>query len=611
MAVYYIDPYTITNGTGTWASPYSFSLNGRTAWAPGDELRIVAKYLTSLLTATAYVASRPAVNQITITSGGGLGADFAVGDIVYFSDYDSFARVTAVATNTLTFGTAPIPIPTTAAVTINARKLDLTVATPSSNVTAFHLLGTSDATGVTVTDGWVAAGTRVTDGTAKSIIRSSSTSSAANALNLDQQTASSTPKYTINAPHSHFLGGAPTTALQVGILSSNAASVTVNQFYGNAGNAAYLNDNVLSRRSAVTYTVNHWTGSLFYFSTTNGVINITNFYAAVAFQGVWYGFNVTCNIQVLVINTLATGEIFYGSSAALPSATYNFTTVDIYQSAAPTRITTACGPFTVNLLGTVYYNQRASTLTSISYRYELLQAMSTTTQLDFYTPTVNLGGSITAVNNDKISGFQIVPAVANTFYQPYFKPAQYRIYAGNSTEGFEPNLPRSATNILVTHASGAPAYELLGVPSNPVTSTTVTPDTTPRASLDATVFRTAGPSIKIYLATYTSTVWTYGGVSGVFATKNIRVPVVSGTTYTISGYIRTDQTTFANGQCVVALTNGRSISNSQNMTTACINAWEQFSFSYTATITQEIYIAVSVQFSAGAKSFWVDDVTIV
>jgi len=95
------------------------------------------------------------------------------------------------------------------------------------------------------------------------------------------------------------------------------------------------------------------------------------------------------------------------------------------------------------------------------------------------------------------------------------------------------------------------------------------------------------------------------------STKNIKIPVVAGTTYTISGYIRTDQTTFTDGHCIVALTDGFTTTNSQSMTTACINAWEQFTMTYTATLTQEINLAISMKFSAGAKAFWIDDITIV
>jgi hypothetical protein len=95
------------------------------------------------------------------------------------------------------------------------------------------------------------------------------------------------------------------------------------------------------------------------------------------------------------------------------------------------------------------------------------------------------------------------------------------------------------------------------------------------------------------------------------STKNIKIPVVAGTAYTISGYIRTDQTTFTDGHCIVALTDGFTTTNSQSMTTACINAWEQFTMTYTATLTQEINLAISMKFSAGAKSFWIDDLTIV
>ena len=609
MAVYYIDPYTTSNGTGTWAFPFSFDASTRTGLTSGDELRIVARLLSNLLTVTTYTATRSAANQITIASGGGLGADFAVGNLVYFPDYDSFARVSAVATNLLTFGATLIPIPTTDTATINVRRVDFTVATPSATGLQFTLLNTTFS-GITVTDGWVADGVRVTDGTAKSIIRSSSGTSSTCSLFFDRGTAS-TASYTVSAPNTYYVGNNAITATSV--LATNILSLNIAQLYSGQANGANIADTTtLVRRPSTTYTVKHWTMNNFGTSSINPTITVTNLYVSNVMLGSYYGTNATVNIATMVINTLASGDIFFGGTTIASSAIYNLTTaVDIYQSAAPTLIATASGPYTVNILCPVYFNRRASTLTSVTRRYVLNQAMVAATQRDFYTPTINLGGSITASDNDNIASWNIFPLPANAWYQPYFKPAECRIYAGNDTAGFEPRVPNASVNILVTHASGAAPYEMLGVPSSPngVNGTNAA-TSMPKAALDASVFRTAGPSIKVFLPTYSSAQWTNAGVGGVFATKNIRIPVVSGTTYTISGYIRTDQTGFLAGQCLVALTNGFTVSNSQSMTTACINAWEQFSFSYTATSTQEIYLAVSMQFSAGAKSFWIDDITI-
>lgn len=163
MAVYYIDPYTTVNGTGTWASPFSLNSasRGGTLLSSGDEVRLVAKYLTSILTATTYTANRASVNTITLTSGGGLGADFVVGDFVYFPDYDSFARVNAKSTNTLTLASSSlvIPVPTSEIISLNVRKLDTTVATPSSTTTPMYTWAEALQTsldGVTFSDGWVA-----------------------------------------------------------------------------------------------------------------------------------------------------------------------------------------------------------------------------------------------------------------------------------------------------------------------------------------------------------------------------------------------------------------------------------------------------------------------
>jgi len=48
----------------------------------------------------------------------------------------------------------------------------------------------------------------------------------------------------------------------------------------------------------------------------------------------------------------------------------------------------------------------------------------------------------------------------------------------------------------------------------------------------------------------------------------------------------------------------------QAMTTNSINAWEQFSLSYTPTANGEAVLLWDMYYENGAKSFWLDDLTV-
>jgi len=615
MAVYYIDPYTTGNGAGTWASPWSFNSGTRTGFAAGDELRIVARLLSSLLTATSYVATRPAANQVTIGSGGGLGADFVVGDMLYFPDYDSFTYVTSKSTNTLTTSGTVLPIPTTVAGTINVRRMPVANCPPSATANAMTLLPANGFNNVTITDGWIADGVQVTDGTAKSIIRSSSTSTAASQFFVDCGSVpapdNAITSFTLNAPNTHTLG-LFSAASVLTMYVANVTTLTLGQLFTHSGSSTILNYSTNSAfKIAPTYTITHMNGTgagaLTLIGLAGGTVNLTNLYLTTNMALSSYLIGTTVNINTLVFATLAVAQLVASSSSTVGPATYNIATVDIYINVGMNGVTGATGPYTFNLTGPVYVDRRNTSITDFYYRYNASSGVQIP-QPEAYIPGISAVGI--TLGSDSFNSRPIITP-NSVVRRQYNFPSIFRLYAVSPFGEYElPSWYYFPANLLITYRDGSNPVEILGVQRGPtVNPTFVSGFLFPNAYLDATFFRTAGPSIKVYLASYDTGMWQSTSVG--FATKTIRIPVVSGTTYTISGYIQTDRATFANGQCVVSLTNGFTTSNTQSMTTACIGAWEQFSFSYTATMTQEIYLAVSMQFSNGGESFWIDDLTIV
>lgn len=124
---------------------------------------------------------------------------------------------------------------------------------------------------------------------------------------------------------------------------------------------------------------------------------------------------------------------------------------------------------------------------------------------------------------------------------------------------------------------------------------------------DASVYKTTGPSLKSNLVSRVSNSW----VSRIArAKKTIKIPCTSGTSYTVAGFIRTDDTAYTNGDCRVSIYLNDEEVVGQDMTTACENAWEGFSLNFTAAQTAEYVLVWSMYYANGAKSYWLDDLTI-
>lgn len=614
MAIYYIDPHTTTNGTGTWASPWSFSSNARTGLTSSDEIRIKGVALTSLLTATTYTATYTNNTTLTITAGGGLGADFAAGNFVYLPDYDVFLPVASVATNALTFGQSQIqlPIPSTVTTGINLRKVDTTtygVSTASGN--AYTCGNVTSLTGVTVSDCWTDATTRVTDGTVKTFIRSSTSG-----LNFYSDSDSGqNSSFTINMQNTHVMPGTNASGNVAWTSYLKDSTLNFNQFIGKVYTAAGSNlgnTNVPFNNNTVTIKT---FGNNLFFTIAYGVNNtftITNYHnydvvtsmIGSANNALQYGSEYTLTFDKIYLYQ-GTGGILncYNGN----NVTFNLNgLIDYYSSTTPSILFQGYGKTTINYGASfsVKYNKQASTKTSVTDL--VYYQVGTAPAGDYYIPTISAPSGWTYTNATNITTMFTGSTGAVKTYK--LTPTIRNFNFPNTTNQVA-NTPYGygyINNCLVTYRDGSAPYEILGLGYNGYMTTTMASNALPVVTTDATVYRTTGPSLKSYLGTRTTAYWTNNPKS----IKSIKIPVTSGTSYTITGYIRTDDSAYTNGDCRISIILNDAEVVGQNMTTSCVNAWEQFSLAFTATQTCEVNLTWNMYYATGAKSYWLDDLNV-
>ena len=609
MAVYYVSPFTTTNGSGTWASPYSANVATRTALVAGDEVRIVAKPLSTLLTATVYTATNTNNYQITITAGGALGTDFPVGTFVYFQDNDAFGYVTAVSGNLVSFGSTTnlLPLKSSAAgQALTIRKVDAAQAPVSSNGTTAYVYPDANwVGGITMTDGWVAAGVRVTDGTAKSIFTTSTTGTAMT-WNIDNAPNAYylAPKSTYDLRHTHFMGSknaAGTTSFIAGM----AADITVNQLHGTSVAVPYIGGrNTFA--VGVTINIKHLYGNFANLFLRNSVVNIENLYrGGVGHSN--YCIDVTFNIDTTV---LYTASYLITASITVPGAksVLNFNTaIDFYAGITLSGVAYQPGAYTVNINCPIYQNRRASNVNFCTRKFLMAADMNSTSPV-VATPVINCPLLIVS-SEDSLAGYRWWPVTLDPTagLTNYNVPKILELRAGQTTTSL-PIMFIQPSNVLITFQDGGSPLEVLGIGlgSASPTSPTGAGDRCPVVSLDATQYVTTGPSLKAYLGAFVDQHWSGRAQSS----KTVKIPVVAGTSYTVTGYIKTDHTTYLTGDCRATIQGSSSEIVGQNMTTACVGAWEQFTLTFTAATTGEVHFAWIMRFSQGAVSYWLDDLTI-
>lgn len=620
MAIYYIDPHTTTNGTGTWASPWSLNVNTRTGLTSGDEIRIKGVALTSLLTATVYTASYTAHNQMTITAGGGLGADFALGDIVYFPTYDVFAKVSVSSANVLTFnGSTATPWYNTSSgqTSITVRKVDKTTYPASALSNAFYFTDLSEINSITMSDCWTSATTRVTDGSVKTLIHTSFTSSAVN-LYLNVSSSTTASGYTYNFNNTHILG--PNSGSGNVTFRSNASNVTatIKQLVLNGTSGALNIGSTFIRPANVTLTINDLSGYYgFCFSACacDGLtVNVENLatYQCDTILGSTATALSNCENVTLTVNGTIVG--YTQSNAAIVyyiqfgqknlQLTLNGVT-DIFTSGTTSSILNGQSGGQIEVIFgagyTLYRNRRTATTTSATYG-----VLITSPTLNIYLPNYVKPASWSAPATIYAFG---TTALGNTnlLQTPFVnKPQIISISVPTALTTTQLNtvacLPGSFNNLIVARDGSSPV-EVLS--TNGFNSTPSSAQNFPQVTTDATMYQTTGPSLKSYLPTYNNSYFVRTR-----AIKTIKIPVVASTAYTITGYIRTNDTAYVNGDCFVSAEFDGVQLDVQTMTTSCINAWEQFTLTFTASKTGEVNLVWAMLFANGAKSIWLSDLTI-
>lgn len=614
MAIYYIDPHTTTNGTGTWASPWSLSSSTRTGLASNDEIRIKGVALTSLLTATSYTATVTNNYQLTITAGGGLGADWVAGNIGYLPAFDTFFKVYSVTTNVIQVytTTSMLPINNWSTTSLTVRRVDTTTYPVST--TADYSIGSGSAlTGITVSDCWTDATTRVTDGSVKTLFNTSATSSIV--LYLDYAGTSSTlTNWQVNLQNTHVMCPRGTSSGYVNVyINSKSATYNINQIYswGVSSNGIILGSGVTDTTINIT-TFNNYSGiGITPFKNKNNTLSITNlityntdlFNTLSANGGGANSPDNTLNITNYSYNILSNSSLINNFNSC--KFTLNITgIIDQYSSSAPTYVTTGYGDMTINIGSGVvaYYNKRASTKSSWLNYCSYTAAAAYGVKIVF--PTINISNGWTATLVYNITN--VLPYTTGVLLTRNVLPSIVNIeFPINSIDTIQPYNMYGNVNELISFRDGSAPFELLGIFGSGLYSSNVA-TSFPKVTTDSSVYNTTGPSLKSLLTTRTAAAWT----STSKAIKTIKIPCTSGTSYTVSGYIRTDDSAYVNGDCRVGIYLNDSEVTGQNMTTSCINAWEQFTLTFTASTTGEYVLGWGMYYANGAKSYWLDDLTI-
>jgi hypothetical protein len=673
MAIYYIDPHTTTNGTGTWASPFSFGTNNSTTFTDGDEIRIKGVALTDLLIGSTYSAT--ITDSITYNATG-LGTAATAHDLWYVSEMDCFvvvydtptADTIRIGSNSTTFGLIPAD-DWTPGTTYTLQKVDTSTYGRFSTSISAYFVYNQDYDNITVSDCWVDVGgtpTRVTDGSVKTILSQASgggtggTSDttlffgpSATFLSISRyRTSNCAYGWTVNLNNTHILPGRGNNS----VIWSRIGGVNHTVYINQLGGAAYMPPSP-SQGSAwgglVTYmfldsTVNIATMQNTIFPVFNVLDNCTfniGFMSGIsgAFTSGSYDANaVASNITFNITNVSLKTFDYVGLNPYIPervgfiNSTLNITgNIDIFDSMGTNAafIADAIPNNTYDFSSATFYdNRRTNTNPTPAKGLFILPLNSTTgsigfNQFSFPWDNVTLSASYSSVTD----GIQYNGSITNPSYTalqgPLYKPYVFTFTVANNNAS---NLLSASNNFATTYRyntlvlrflflDGSDPQEYIII-QNKSAGYTVAED--PRYAMlctkDATVYRTSGPSLKMYVqnvyaawtdvspTVYPSSDLTY--FNGF--TKTIKIPVSAAPT-TVAGYIRSDYASTATGDCrVMILDDKYEVVTYQDMTNASYNSWESFSLNFTPTYAAEYHLAIRNLYPFAGKSFWLDDLTV-
>ena len=620
MAIYYIDPMGTVNGTGTFASPWVLGTSTRSGLVSGDEIRILGTSLASLLTATTYTAT--VTNSTTLTLAAGGGSAWSAGSLGYLPAFDTFFRVLTVTGDVLgVHGSSILPINDSSVTSTTVRIFD-TVNNIIPTRAICYIGGTStNLSNITVSDCWVDATTRVTDGTVKTLI-SGTTNSNINVY-FDITTRSNTNActgWTLNLQNTHVISGGVTSGASSisGYFQTDNSVYNIKQIYSTGASPTHRIGYSGVGSTGLTLNITHLSsgGLSTNCQTQDLVFNILNFYGYASDYLFAASALTNCNNYVISIDYLGAavvngGYLIYTGSCGKGIINLNSLS-DLWSASQYTGlIGGGFGEVSLNVAAgyQLKYNRKVSTQTTLSRGYGGPSQANNIGKM--VVPAVNNLAGLTLTYPYYFGNFSFFPGSANS--EINYKVPSIMEFVCPVTLNAAAALPNSYTyniNVLVTYKDGSEPIEILGI-FQPLTSNNISANTCPQVTLDTVVYRTTGPSLKAYLPTRSSTIWRASTASpNAKAFKNIKIPVTAGTSYTITGYVRTDDAAYLAGDCRISIVFNNAELVGQNMTTACINAWEQFTLTFTATQTCEMQFVWEMYYSNGAKSYWLDDLTI-
>lgn len=634
MAIYYVDPFKNTDGTGTFANPKGMWFSTPFTLGVGDELRIIGRTLASMLTATEYTVtirdSAVASNGGALSArSGGADGDFLQHDIVYFPDYDVFMRLSAgtfSGGNYLSGNYNAIPIPVAGKLTgVRMRLVDRAILpTFTSNLSILYSTTSLVNGGFTVTDNWTADGLRITDGTVKTLVTTSATSAVtfrtASGNAVITESYKSVPTMVLDLNSTFFIGAKVTSGnSNIGVVDTYNTTATIAQVYANGTG----NTNLAGSSGATMYgygnnitikNINFYT-TLINQLATNSTYKFEN---VVCFNTQMIdAYSKYCSNTTIEFGKLHIYEIGDGSLVSMIGAqdmTITFTNyVTGYTAGGAGSLLRGNGNTNIQF-SNGFILTRSNNSTPIS-QTNVTNALYDNTQFaqqnETYYRKPNLPTGFTVTNEFGLS----IPAGSTVYPLGNGKRVATR---KRVLKGFS-SLPLltlfTETNyytntMIVSTDGGFNPIEVLGIQNNGIVQGVANFSQVFVASQDSTTYKTISPSLKLNQQIYNSGYWISNHPTRkARAYKNTAIPCFAGTPITVSGWVRTSDTSYVSGDFSVSLVdaNGDDVATEFNPTSAFINAWEQFSFTVTPTYTGELFLAFGMTGYRGGQTYWVSD----
>lgn len=604
MAIIWYDPLALNQGTGTYASPYQFSYTGALNLQDGDEIRLKAvdlasEYFTAELPATITASRADASGTFYITDPSFY---FSVGQMGITSDGYLFS-VDSIGTNyirTSALHTMGITQSTLEAGTTTVRALGIYLPALGTSMHFPHI--TSTITGnVTVTDGWIDETTRVTDGSAITVIGNRTTGTSYFYLGF--------PGVVFDLPNTHIVCYDSGSMM---IYLNNNTEITAKQICLGASGSFRKVNNIKGLDSTVT--VSHM-GSYSLFDGLGSypdaipgkiTLNVTDCAAAKYHYIYRAGCDFEYNVKDILLENLLNNYLFFNSNQEMNSVKISMTGTYRYLSNYPT-ISLVNGTdcrYDISLGAnfSVFYNKTTS-LTSLTGFYNLLSPL-----LYGNAPRVLYSGFYTLTNNSSVSiptNDTYVLAYSGSFNTSTAKKGMpITVY-----KGVPSTLSLYATSVngdfLVHYTDGVTKRYI----PNYAADSTFPTDEFLVAQEDLVTFYSKSPSISYSLNTFNAN-W----FKPLFNYSLVQVPLNADgvTQYTISGWVKCSNTNVTEVKLVLIYDDDKKLETIVDIDAARLD-WTQFNLSVTPTSGKQLAeLAASITLNgSGQDLFWISDVGIV